>query len=315
MFAVQVRSGLAETYHEGAAAVVAPGSGVVSSVGDIDRPFFIRSSAKPFQAFVSQESGAALTPMELAVACGSHRGLPVQVALVAAMLDEAGLGEEALQCPPAWPLSPSGMRLAAGVDRSAPRRIWHNCSGKHAGFLRACVARGWPTDTYLDADHPLQRRVIEMVGELGDHDAGPVGVDGCGAPVLRTTVRAMATMFTRLATDPSLSEILTAMHRYPALMGVNGSADTEIAIAANAAAKGGAAGCIGVALSGRLGVAVKSWDGNGQVAGLAAAAILDDVGGLSATARERLSPVLSPPVMGGGRAQGRIEARFRMEPG
>lgn len=315
MLAVQVRSGLAETYHEGAAAVVDPGSGVVSSSGDIDRSFFIRSSAKPFQALVSMEAGAALTPLELGMACASHRGLPVHVALVAAMLENGGLDERSLQCPFDWPLSPTAMRLVARRDASAPRRIWHNCSGKHAGFLRACVAQGWPSDTYLDPDHPLQRRVIETVSDLGDYDVKPVGVDGCGAPVLRTTVRAMATMFARLATDPRLSQVLTSMHRYPALVGVNGSTDSEIAIAANAAAKGGAAGCIGVALSGRLGIAVKSWDGSGLVAGLAAAAIVEEVGGLSTTARERLAPVLSPMVLGGGRVQGRIENHLEMEPG
>lgn len=313
MLAVQVRSGLVESYHQGAAAVFDPSSGVVLHTGDIDRPFFLRSSAKPFQAHVTQEAGAGLTPLELAMASASHRGLPVQVSIVAAILERGGLGEEALQCPADWPLAPLGMRLVAGEGATAPRRIWHNCSGKHAGFLRACVAQGWQTESYLDRGHPLQRRVIETVSELGGYDAEPVGVDGCGAPVLRTTVRAMATMFAGLATDPGLSGVLTAMHRYPSLVGINGSADTEIAIAANAAAKGGAVGCIGVALSGRLGIAVKSWDGNGTVAGLAAAAIVDELGGLSAAGRERLAAVLTPDVLGGGVPQGSIEPRLEME--
>ncbi|HWB88265.1 MAG TPA: asparaginase [Acidimicrobiia bacterium] len=314
MLAVQLRSGLAETYHEGAAAVVDE-TGVVSRTGDIDQPFFLRSSAKPFQALVSQEAGAGLTPLELAMACASHRGHPVHVALVASILEQAGLGDDALRCPPDWPLSPAAMRLVARGGATEPRRIWHNCSGKHAGFLRACVAQGWPVETYLDPGHPLQRRVMATVGELGEFDVEPVGVDGCGAPVLRTTVRAMATMFSRLASDPRLSEVLTAMHRYPALIGVNGSADTEIAIAANAAAKGGAVGCIGVAWAGRLGIAVKSWDGNGTVAGQSAALILDRMGGLTETARERLGPVLDPEVLGGGVPQGRLEPRLQMETG
>lgn len=312
MLAAQVRSGLTETYHEGAAAVFDPDAGVVAQTGDIDRPFFIRSSAKPFQAHVSQEAGAGLEPLELAMACASHRGLPVHIALVSSMLEKGGLTESALQCPFDWPLAPSAMRLVAG-DSAKPRRIWHNCSGKHAGFLRACAAQGWPVETYLDPGHPLQRRVIASVSELGGYDTEPVGVDGCGAPVLRTTVRAMATMFGRLATDTRLAEVLAAMHRYPALVGVNGSADTEVAIAANGAAKGGAAGCIGVAVKGRLGIAAKSWDGNGTVAGLAAAAIVDEVGGLSDTARARLAPILSPVVLGGGLPQGLIERRLQLE--
>ena len=32
-----------------------------------------------------------------------------------------------------------------------------NCCGKHAAMLATCVANGWPTATYLDPEHPLQR--------------------------------------------------------------------------------------------------------------------------------------------------------------
>ncbi len=58
MLAVRVRSGLEETYHEGAVAISEPNGTVVAFSGDIDRPFFLRSSAKPFQAYISQSSGA-----------------------------------------------------------------------------------------------------------------------------------------------------------------------------------------------------------------------------------------------------------------
>lgn len=281
--------------------------------GDIDRSFFLRSSAKPFQAFVSQQAGADLSRLQLAVACASHRGFPVHVALVSSILEDAGLGENALQCPPDWPLDASAARMALRDGAGEPRRLWHNCSGKHAGFLRACVASGWPVENYLDPSHPLQRAVIDFVSEIGGFPVEPVGVDGCGAPVLRTTVRAMATMFARLGTDPVLSDVFTAMHRYPALVAVNGQGDTEIAIVTNSAAKGGAQGCIGVAVSDRFGVAVKSWDGLGQVACLGAASALDQLGVLSATARDTLEPVIHPPVLGGGRPVGRLEPRFDLE--
>jgi L-asparaginase II len=313
LLAEQIRSGLSETSHDGAVAVVDHEGRLVAYHGDIDRVFYLRSSAKPFQAFTSQESGAALSTLELAITCASHRGYPVHVGLVASVLAAGGLGEDDLQCPEAWPLGPAASHLVQRGSADGPRRIWHNCSGKHAGFLRACVGSGWPIGTYLDPAHPLQVRVRENVSELGEFPVDPVGVDGCGAPVLRTTVRAMATMYARLGSDPRLSEVFTAMHRYPALIGANGESDSEMAMAVNAVAKGGAAGCVGLAMENHLGLAAKSWDGNGTVAGQAVATSLDQMGLLSPTARSVLGSVINPPVLGGGQVVGRFETRFRLD--
>lgn len=311
--AAQIRSGLAETTHDGAVAVVGSDGLLMARSGEIDRPFFFRSSAKPLQATVSQEAGAGLNTLELAMACASHRGFPVHIALVSSMLAEAGLDESVLACPPDWPLGQRARHavLRSGADR--PRAIWHNCSGKHAGFLRACVAAGWPIDSYLSPDHPLQQRVISFVSQLGEYSVEPVGVDGCGAPVLRTTVRAMALMFARLATEPRLAGAFSAMHRYPALVAANGEGDTEIAIATHAAAKGGAAGCVGVAVADRMGIAVKSWDGLGTVANLAAVSALDQMGVLTTTARSRLEEIYRPPVLGGGDPVGSFEPSLELD--
>lgn len=311
--AARVRSGLEETTHIGAVAITAADGSLVASAGDIDRPFYLRSSAKPFQAQMSQESGAHLNPLELAVASASHRGHPVQVALVESMLSRAGLTDDDLRCPRDWPLNPgAGRRLARAGERE-PRRIWHNCSGKHAGFLRACAARGWPVDSYVSPEHPLQQRIIEFVSELGSYRVDPVGVDGCGVPVLRTTARAMSLLFARLAGEESLKQVFDAMHRYPALVAGNGEGDSTIGMATDSAAKGGALGCLGVALDGRLGIAVKSWDGLGDVATVAAVSALDQLGELTATARSVLTPVGRPDVIGGGAAVGSTEPRLRLE--
>jgi L-asparaginase II len=249
----------------------------------------------------------------MAMACASHRGYPVQIALVASMLEGSGMKEAALQCPHSWPLGQEARHAVIRAGAGEPRRIWHNCSGKHAGFLRACSASSWPIDTYLSPEHPLQRRVIDLVGEVGEADVEPVGVDGCGAPVLRTTTRAMALMFARLGTEDRFSGAFAAMHQYPALVGANGEGDSEIAITTNSIAKGGAAGCVGVALKRGLGVAVKSWDGNGSVANLGAVSALDQLGELTPTATAALEPIANPHVLGGGRPVGRVESRLRLE--
>lgn len=310
MLAVRLRSGLEETFSDGAVAVSDPDGSLVAWSGDIDRPFFLRSSAKPFQAFVSQEAGAQLEPIELAVAAASHRGHPVQIALVESVLRQVGLTDSDLLCPEDWPLNQVARdRLIRGGE-SQPRRIWHNCSGKHAGFLRGCVASGWSTKGYLSPDHPLQRRIVEFTSQLAGYSVEPVGVDGCGAPVLRTTTRTMSLLFSRLATYPEMIEVFAAMHRYSALVSGNGEGDTAIAMATNSAAKGGALGCIGVGLKSGLGVAVKSWDGDNQIADIAAVAALDALGALSDTARDALEDVARPQQMGGGRPQGVAESRL-----
>ena len=312
MLAARTRSGLVETVHNGAVAVVADDGNLVASVGDIDQPFFLRSAAKPFQALIAQQEGAELDSQQMALAAGSHDGEPVHVALVEAMLGGMGLDMSHLQCPPGWPLSTAAATRYRGQGWEAPERAWHNCSGKHAAWLRACQARGWPLDNYLSPGHPVQGKITELVGQLGQYPATPVGVDGCGAPVHRTTTRVMALLYARLASLPMLREVFTAMHRYPSLVSGSGNGDSEIATSLNAAAKRGAAGCLGVAIDGRLGIAVKAWDGIQEVADSAMVATLAALGELPRHGAQRLAPLVRPEVLGGGRSVGELEPRVEL---
>jgi L-asparaginase II len=312
LLAARTRSGLVETYHDGAVAVVSKDGDLIASSGDIDRPFYLRSAAKPFQAAVAQRHGAGLLPTELALASASHDGHPVHVAIVESMLDVAGLSASDLRCPAGWPNSQAAARRHLLEGRSAPRRQWHNCSGKHAGWLRACVASGFPVDTYLSPDHPLQSAIASYVTELSGMPVEPVGVDGCGAPVLGTTTRAMATVFARLASLAELREVFEVMHRYPALVSGNGNGDAEIATWLDAAAKRGAAGCLGVGIRDRLGVAVKSWDGAQEVAEVGMLAALSSLGVTTPLASDRLSHIARPPTLGGGDEVGGLESQVEL---
>ena len=312
MLAARTRSGLVESMHDGAVAVVSPDGDLVAWSGEIDRPFYLRSAAKPFQAWVSQQEGAELGPVALALACASHDGQPVHVSIVEKMLSSVGLGPDHLKCPPAWPLAASARHRLVGSGNTSPRRTWNNCSGKHSAWLRACVAQGLDPSTYLDPDNSIQGKVAEFVTEIGEYSVAPVGVDGCGAPVLRTTVRVMARLYARLASEPALGPIFDVMHRYPSLVSGYGNGDSSIATSANGAAKGGAAGCIGVAIRGRLGVAVKAWDGLNEVAYSAAATTLHQMGELPGIAARSLEPVIRPKTLGGGRQVGVLEPRLEL---
>lgn len=311
MLAVAVRSGLVETIHDGTVAVVDTSGALVVHAGEIDRPFFFRSAAKPFQAAACQMLGAGLNPLQLALACASHDGHPVQVALVEEILAAWGFAEADLGCPPAWPLAGNATRRLALAGHREPRRLWHNCSGKHAAMLAACRARDWDPATYLRPEHPLQVAITELMSEVAG-DVEPRGVDGCGAPVFRTTARRLATAYGRLATAPELAEVFGVMHSYPALVSGTGHADTAVATWLDAAAKGGAAGCMGAALRGRLGIGIKCWDGSGAVAGVALLAVLEALSAIPAAARRPLEAVARPGLLGGGERAGMIEPRLEL---
>lgn len=311
MLAEEVRSGLVETVHDGAVAVVAASGELIAFYGEVDRPFYFRSSAKPFQATVAQACGAGLVREQLALACASHDGQPVQVALVESILAKAGLTADNLGNPPDWPLARSAeQRLLAG-GAAVPKRLWHNCSGKHAAMLAATVASGWDPANYLDRSHPLQVRITEMMKDVAG-EVDPIGVDGCGAPVFATTARAMARAYARLSTATEFQETFDAMHAFPALVSGVGNVDAAIATQLDSVAKRGAAGVLGISLRGRAGLAVKVWSGSGLVAGLAGVAALDQMGALTPYARERLERHSHPVVKGGGRPVGRFEPRLEL---
>lgn len=301
--AICTRSGVTEEYHPGAVAVIAPDGSLVASSGDVDRPFFIRSSAKPFQATACLEAGLELPPLHLALASASHSGDPVHIALVSAILAAGGVSESDLRCPPDRPFASADRRLASRSD-VAPRRIYHNCSGKHAAMLAASTHAGWPTDSYLDPSHPLQRRVAGVLSDVVETTLDDPGVDGCGAPVWTVTTRQLANAYRHLGSAARFSRVRSVLERYPMLVSGEGRPDGLIGRWLGAAVKGGAAGCMGASYGG-FGVAAKAWSGSGRVAGMGVMAGLEMLGCVTSSLRAALNEVVSPPVTGGGEVVGR----------
>jgi L-asparaginase II len=291
-----------ESTHPWSAVVVDAAGHTLHEWGNPDLPTFYRSAVKPFQATVALEAGADLPPEYVALACASHSGTPAQVAIVAEMLRRAGLDETALQCPPALPLG-EGSRRRAIAAAAGERRLFHNCSGKHAGFLAGCVAAGWPTDGYLKPDHPLQQRIMALLIELTGVDGLPPGVDGCGAPTLRGTLRGLGRAFATLSVDPRFAAARTAMSRYPALTSGNDRPDGRLAMWWAGPAKGGAQGLVAAARNG-VAVATKSHGGSTPVAVQALIEIADRLDLLPAVALDALAEVRRPAVIGGGREVG-----------
>lgn len=222
------------------------------------------------------------------------------------MLGDVGLDETSLQCPPEWPLAQGARRALLASGHRRPQRVHHNCSGKHAALLRACIANDWDPAEYLNPDQPLQRKIHELITKVTGVEATPVGVDGCGASVMRGTLRGLAQAFATLSVEPRFAATADAMHRFPSLVADNLREDGRLARWWAGPLKVGAEGLIAASRRG-VGIAVKSRDGSGQIAALAMVEVLRRLGMLPAAALEAITTVAEPPVLGGDRRVGAIE--------
>lgn len=293
LLAEVVRSDFTEGYHRGSVIVLDPAGEAVARAGDVSEPIFPRSANKPLQATGMLRAGLRLAgPRQLALATASHRGEPVHIETVRAVLAEGGLTEDQLACPPDVPF---------GHPEAVPSRVQHNCSGKHAAMLRTARAMGAPVEGYRAPDHPVQVAIRAAVEELAGEPVGAVGVDGCGAPVLALSLYGLASAYLRLLDSP----VADAARAYPEL--VSGTGTGEAALMRGipgALVKGGAEGVLVVAVPDTGVVAVKIDDGGQRAVLPVMISALRQLG--------RTEPILDElaetPVLGGGEPVGAVRA-------
>ncbi|SFP00747.1 asparaginase [Geodermatophilus dictyosporus] len=301
------RSGFLESVHRGAAVVVGPEGDVRWSAGDVARPVLPRSANKPVQATAYLAAGwRPRSGEELAIAAGSHAGEDGHRDLAAAVLASAGLGPEALGCPPALP-GHEPTRAAWLVAGRAPERLAMNCSGKHSAMLAACVAAGWPTEGYLDRDHPLQQAIEARLGEAAGEPVAAVVVDGCGAPQHGLSLTGLARGVGSLVAAPEGSPeraVADAVRAHPWYVAGTGREDTDLMTAVpGLLVKGGADGVHVAALPGRGAVALKLDDGGDRGRTPVLAALLQHHLGVPAGALARWAVT---PVTGGDGVVGEV---------
>jgi len=276
------RGGAVESSHAGTIAVVDTNGRLVAWAGDPETFAYFRSSAKPFQAIPVIESGAAdaygFTPAELALCCASHYAEPHHQQEVAAMLAKLGLNEEALRCGIALPGDEEeAARILAGLVPRSPLQC--DCSGKHTGMLATCVHLGYPIESYLDPEHPLQRTIRGIIAEVCrvPERSLRLAADGCSVPTFGTSIRAFATAYAALAQPErvraeaggrhhvALYRLRNAMIAHPENVSGTGDLVTDLMALAGGriAAKSGAEGLICLALPAHgLGVAIRIADGS-----------------------------------------------------
>jgi len=186
-----VRSGFVESVHRGVVVHVGPGGEVLRAWGDPDTMVFPRSCNKPLQALGLLRAGLPLDGSLLALAMASHSAEQFHLDGVDAILGQAGVDRSALQTPASYPLDPK--EHAALLRRGGERApILMDCSGKHAAMLLTCAVNDWSLADYLVSDHPVQQAIAGTFAELTGSEPGAVGVDGCGAPLLATSLRRLA---------------------------------------------------------------------------------------------------------------------------
>jgi L-asparaginase II len=223
------RSGVIESVHRGHLLVVGADGADRAVLGDVDQPVYLRSCAKPMQAVALRRLDPALDAAALALSAASHSGEPRHVEVVSRVLAEAGLTEDALGCPPDWPLGEAA-RLEWVAGGGVRTRLRMNCSGKHAAMLATCVRLGWSIDDYLDPAHSVQVATRETIEELAGETVAAVGVDGCGAPAFALSLRGLARATARIAQVRAGAEyeIAQAMRDHPNLVGGQGRLVTRL---------------------------------------------------------------------------------------
>ena len=227
VLAQYVRDGVVESEHRGYLLALNADGSVNFSLGDPSHLIFPRSTVKCIQGAAMVRAGLKLEPRLLALGASSHSGSGEHIAAVKEILALAKLDEGALQCALDKPLG-EAERQAWG---NAPAtRIAMNCSGKHAAMLLTCVTNNWPTDSYLNAAHPLQVAIKSELETLAGEKITLTSTDGCGAPLFLLSVAGLARAMRAItiSTDSAHQSVMEASRAHPQMVAGVGRLTTQM---------------------------------------------------------------------------------------
>ena len=313
--ATVVRSGRAESWILGAAAVATPAGRLVASAGDSELSTYIRSAAKPFQILPLLLGGGVerfgLEPADLALICASHGGRPEHTERAARLLERGGFSVADLLCGAHRPFDLEAARDLESRGEQ-PTALHNNCSGKHAGMLLACRLLGYPPTGYTAPEHPLERRLLSQMAALArvEESAIGIGIDGCSIPAFHMTLAAVARAYATLA-DPAgaglesdvagaLDQVAAAMGAAPEMVAGPGRFTTRLiaATGGRVIGKEGAEGFYAMAVRSPfpLGLAFKVADGGERGRDGVALEMLRQMGALSGEELTGLEGLMRPSV-------------------
>jgi L-asparaginase II len=180
-------------------------------------------------------------------------------------------------------------------------------------MLATCFQLGYPIDSYLSPEHPLQLQILDLVAEAMGRESASIALatDGCSVPTFGGTVTEFARSFAALANpaiapsdrirahEPAIARILAAMSAYPENIAGAGSLDTELMRLSNGeiVAKMGAEGLLCMALPKRgLGVAIRVSDGTYRGLDILAITVLEQLGLVESSMLTSMKTLLDQPV-------------------
>lgn len=272
----EYREGVLECLHYGTACVVDE-HGVVASVGDPEWLSFYRSASKPIQALPVLVRGLhkkyGLTEEETAIFSGSHWGDEDHVRVCEAILEKTGLKEEDMCMLPTYPNRPARKEALLRANMP-PRKIYHNCAGKHLALMLLARELGENVPDYWKRESKTQAIVQEMVAYMSDTPVEEIsiGVDGCGVPVFAVPFWRIGQAYLKLACpelidDPAVrqavEENMVRLHAYPNMIAGKDVVDTLITAREGMIAKSGAMGVYAIGCrEKRIGIVFKTADGS-----------------------------------------------------
>lgn len=317
------RGPLVESVHLGHVVVLGPDGAPAVVAGDPDLVVWPRSTLKPIQTVAMVRAGLRLDDEGLAIASASHSGQQQHRDVARRVLEEAGRSVADLRNTPDVPMHEESAFAWRAAGRE-PRPLAQNCSGKHAAMIATCVANGWPVEGYLDPGHEVQRVIRAGVEELTGEPVRHASVDGCGAPLLATSLRGLARGIAAVATGADGTpegRVAHAIRTRPWLVGGSGRDVTAFLEAVpGLVAKDGAEAVYAGGLPDGTAVAVKVADGSTRAVRAVVASVLEVALEVSAAAagREvdegvvaRLREIGRTPVLGHGAPVGEVVPVWR----
>jgi L-asparaginase II len=249
------------------------------ALGDVDYQLWSRSLLKPWQLLSNlvplKDAYPKLEGRHFSLITASHSGESPHLCVLRELLDLAGLSEEILKCPSSMPLFAEA-RLKFKQDAVESRPLFHNCSGKHLGYLFALKAGSHRLENYLDpnGNHFVPLRAV--LGALLNRPATSfqVTTDGCRLPNYAMSSFEMARLYLSLVNpsgpilgsnvsadvSPMLScysDLQKIMVAHPHLVGGTDRVDTNIMLgkpfdynlAGKVVAKQGADGLLAIGIA------------------------------------------------------------------
>lgn len=220
------------------------------ALGDVDQQLWSRSVLKPWQLFshlaLLREAYPALQDRHFAVISASHNAESEHLCVLRELLEIGQLSEDLLKCPASMPLH-AETRVKFRQEGISPRPLFHNCSGKHLGYLLSLKAQKGSLEKYLE---PTGEHFVPLTNLLGGllnrpPSSFPVTTDGCRIPNYAMSGFEMASLYRSLAVPKGVDlhsngaadlkamlsnygDLQRIFVNYPELVGGTGRVDTNI---------------------------------------------------------------------------------------